>query len=65
VSKLMRWKDGKTAPRNGNHFIANDPICGLLFTMHWDGKTFLTADERWSGQFTHWMPLPKPPRSKP
>lgn len=58
-----RWRQRETAPKDGRPFIAYDPRCGLLFTMHWDGEGFITEYERWSGTFTHWMPRPSPPVS--
>ena len=58
------WFGGDTAPKDGKQFIAYDPMCGLLFTMHWSDGAFSTDYERWSGRFTHWMPLPKPPNAE-
>lgn len=61
---MANWRAASTAPRHGSEFIAWDPNCGLLFSMHWDDedKRFMTRDERWSGHFTHWQPLPKEPK---
>lgn len=59
----MRWRQWETAPKDGKHFIAWDVRAGMLFTMHWDGERFLTDYEQWTGQVTHWMPLPAPPRA--
>ncbi len=55
------WRPIATAPKDGSRFIAYDPRCGLLFTMHWSDDCFLTDNERWSCRFTHWMPLPLAP----
>lgn len=59
---MSEWMPIETAPKDGRHFIAYDPRCGNLFTMHWDGDTFLTEYETWSGNFTHWHPIPEAPK---
>jgi len=57
------WQPMETAPQDGDCFIAYDGVTGkLLFTMYWDGEDYITENESWSGDFTHWMPLPKPPK---
>jgi hypothetical protein len=62
---MSAWADISSAPKDGTWFIAYDPRCGLLFSMHWDNfsRKFMTDYERWSGRFTHWMPLPDPPEA--
>lgn len=61
---MSKWQLPSTAPKSGKRFIAWDPRAGMLFTMHWNRELdqFMTDYERWSGVFTHWMPLPKPPK---
>lgn len=61
--KCGTWYPRETAPKTGQRFMAYDPVCGLLVTMHWDAEDseFMTDYERWSGEFTHWMPRPDRP----
>lgn len=56
-----QWQPAETAPKDGSHFIAYDPGAGPLFTMHWNGNEFMPEYERWTGEFTHWMPIPDAP----
>lgn len=62
AKKKDAWQPRETAPKDGRHFMAWGPNDGLLFTMHWHEDRFRTRDESWKGPFTHWMPLPAPPK---
>lgn len=58
----MNWQPKETAPKDGRRFMAWDRRNHqLLVTMHWDEDEFITANEAWSGSFSHWMPLPSAP----
>jgi hypothetical protein len=61
---MSDWQPIETAPKSGVRFIAYDPRHGLLFSTHWveTEQKFLTDYELWSGIFTHWVPLPAPPK---
>jgi hypothetical protein len=60
---VSRWKDIETAPKDGTHFIAYGPNDGLLFSAHFHNGKIRTEYEQWRGPITHWLPMPKPPKS--
>lgn len=56
------WGPIETAPRDGTRFMAWDDSLGVvLHTVHWGAHGWLTDNERWSGIFSRWMPLPPAP----
>lgn len=65
MNKQQEWQPIETAPKDGENFMAWDERAGcILFTMHWSDEDarWFTDYEQWSGAFTHWMPLPEPPK---
>jgi hypothetical protein len=65
----MKWKSVETAPEDKWILFwchANKPFAGSFTTLGirkkdsiWDGR-----DHQPVTQFTHWMPLPKPPTAR-
>ena len=63
------WQTIKTAPKDGNSILAAN-IGGVMEVVFWDDEAQL-ATHHWQTSdgpayhndlFTHWMPLPEPPK---
>jgi len=58
----MEWQDIKTAPRDGDDFLAYDADVGMYAAryLRWLNRFGFAWNEA-PIRATHWMPLPAPP----
>lgn len=57
------WQPIETAPKDGECFIgvlAGEPA--IYSVIVWYAERFESADDGQPRTFTHWMPLPDPPK---
>jgi hypothetical protein len=66
--EVTEWQPIETAPRDGDWFLVWNPnsnMCWGCYDMSaWTGDNggyFMEQDTSEEAEFTHWMPLPKPP----
>lgn len=70
---MEEWQPRETAPRDGRRFLAFNAMVGIYSTecvtingndefplLLWCGQT-----GRWFPTFSHWQPLPPPPKDTP
>ena len=73
---MMEWKDIESAPRDGTAMLLacpyNGRVCFYIGGWHlglniWAKGFFMTKifPDHMQGWFSHWMPLPPPPKEQP
>ena len=66
VIDMMKWQPIETAPRDGTYIDIWSPRDGRVTEVFWDteGDDWVSLCTVWSGNPTHWMPLPEPPEGE-
>lgn len=60
------WLPAETAPKDGNWFLVieidSDMVHAPYELANWNGDFFTSTDVSEEIEFSHWMPLPAPPK---